>query len=176
MTPQSACDLLRAEHRQIETQIDRLLTTVKHPDGGTVLQVRDAFAEIQNLMTSHAHKEEQVLYPYLRARFGELLAKMDQQHEYIAEVIESMEELTGMVGQGLPERQFRELIRLSMELFNVIQHHIVDEEDQLFRLANLHLSALEQDNLAAKMGELEVEAGPLSAAMGQSSCEKGGRT
>jgi hypothetical protein len=63
-----------------------------------------------------------------------------------------------------------------MELFNVIQHHIVDEEDQLFRLADLHLSALEQDNLAAKMGEVEVEAGLPSAATGQSSCEKGGRT
>jgi len=35
--------LLRAEHRQIETQINRLLATVKHPDGGTVLQVRESF-------------------------------------------------------------------------------------------------------------------------------------
>jgi hypothetical protein len=38
-----------------------------------------------------------------------------------------------------------------MELFDAIQHHIVNEEDQLLRLADLHLSVVEQDCLAAKM-------------------------
>jgi hypothetical protein len=76
---------------------------------------------------------------------------MDKQHEYIAEVTAGMDELTGMAGKGLTERQFLELIRLSMELFDAIQHHIVDEEDQLVRLADLHLSVVEQDCLATKM-------------------------
>jgi hemerythrin-like domain-containing protein len=81
---------------------------------------------------------------------------MDEQHEYIKEVAQGVAELTGRGSGGLDGRQVEELIRLSKELFNVIQHHIVDEENQLLRLADLHLSALEQDNLAATMRDLEV--------------------
>jgi hemerythrin-like domain-containing protein len=151
-----ASDLLRADHRQIEMQIDRLLTIVKHPNQEMVLQVRDVFAEIEKLMVAHFHKEEKVFYPYLRTTLGELLAQMDEQHEYIKEVAQGVAELTGRGSGGLDGREVEELSRLSKELFNVIQHHIVDEENQLLRLADLHLSALEQDNLAATMGDLEV--------------------
>ena len=151
MASLAASDLLRTDHRQIEIALDRLLATVKHPCEGMVLQVRKIFAEIQRLMEPHVRKEENVFYPYLQTAFSELLAEMDKQHEYIAQVTAGMDELTGMAGKGLTERQFLELIRLSMELFDAIQHHIVDEEDQLLRLADLHLSVVEQDCLATKM-------------------------
>jgi hemerythrin-like domain-containing protein len=151
MASVAASDLLRTDHRQIEMALDRLLATVKHPCEGMVLQVGEIFAEIQRLMEPHVRKEENVFYPYLQTAFSELLAEMDKQHEYIAQVTAGMDELTGMAGKGLTERQFLELIRLSMELFDAIQHHIVDEEDQLLRLADLHLSVVEQDCLATKM-------------------------
>jgi iron-sulfur cluster repair protein YtfE (RIC family) len=151
MASLAASDLLRTDHRQIEIALDRLLATVKHPGEGMVLQVREIFAEIQRLMKPHVRKEENVFYPYLKTAFSELLAEMDEQHEYIAEVSAGMDELTGMAGKGLTERQFLELIRLSMELFDAVQHHIVDEEDQLLRLADLHLFVDEQDSLATKM-------------------------
>jgi hemerythrin-like domain-containing protein len=167
-----ASDLLRADHRRIEMELDRLLTTVKHPGDGMVLQVRDISAEIQRLMKPHVHKEENVFYPYLRAAFSELLAEMDEQHEYIAEVTAGVDGLTGMAGKGLSERQFLELIRLSSELFDAIQHHIVYEEDQLLRLADLHLSAVEQDCLAARMESLEVGSRPIGTA-GLGGSEKG---
>jgi hemerythrin-like domain-containing protein len=170
-----ASDLLRADHRRIEMVLDRLLTTVKHPGEGMALQVRDIFAEIQRLMEPHVHKEENVFYPYLRAAFSELLAEMDEQHEYIAEVTAGIDELTGLAGKGLTERQLLELIRLSMELFDAIQHHIVEEEDRLLRLADLHLSVVEQDCLAARMEGLEVGSKPIGTT-GLGGCEKGGAT
>lgn len=170
-----ASDLLRADHRQIEMQLDRLLMTVKHRGEEMVSQVRDILAEIQQLMEPHVHKEETVVYPYLRAAFPELLGKMGEQHQYIAEVTAGVDELTRMGGKDLTERQFLELIRLSMELFDAIQHHIVDEEDQLLRLADLHLSMVEQDSLAARMENLEVGSKPIGAA-GLGGCEKGGAT
>lgn len=151
-----ASDLLRADHRQIEIHIDRLLTAVKHPNQRMVFEVRAAFLEIRKLMASHFQKEEDCFYPYLRGTLGELLTQMEEQHDYIKEVTEGVFELTEGAGDGLDQRQFEELVRLSRELFNVIQHHIVDEENQLFRLADLHLSALEQDRLAATMGGLGV--------------------
>lgn len=72
-----------------------------------------------------------------------------------------MDELTGMDGMSLTERQCEELISLSKELFDVIQHHIVDEEDQLLRLADLHLSVREQDCLVARMENLEAGPGRI---------------
>ena len=161
MASGSALDLLRADHRQIEMWLDRLLMTVKHRCEGIVSEVRDVFAEIQQLMELHVRKEEMVVYPFLRTKFPEVLGEMDKQHHYIAEVTVGMDELTGMDGMGLTERQCEELIRLSKELFDVIQHHIVDEEDQLFRLADLHLSTLEQDCLVARMENLEAGPGPI---------------
>lgn len=158
MASGSASDLLRADHRQIEMRLDRLLMTVKHRGEGVVSEVRDVFAEIRHLMELHVRKEEMVVYPFLRTKFPELLEEMGDQHQYIAEVIAGMDELTGMDAKGLTDRQCEELIRLSKELFDVIQHHIVDEEDQLLRLADLHLSVREQDCLAARMENLE--AGP----------------
>lgn len=158
MASGSASDLLRADHRQIEMRLDRLLMTVKHRGERLVSEVRDVFAEIRQLMEVHVRKEEMVVYPFLRAKFPEVLGEMGEQHQYVAEVIAGMDELTGMDGMSLTERQCEELIRLSKELFDVIQHHIVDEEDQLLRLADLHLSVLEQDCLVARMENLEVGA------------------
>src|SRR5450759_2446883 len=94
MASLAASDLLRTDHRQIEIALDRLLATVKHPCEGMVLQVGKIFAEIQRLMEPHVRKEENVFYPYLRAAFSELLAEMDEQHEYIAEVTDGVDELT----------------------------------------------------------------------------------
>lgn len=136
MATGSASDLLRADHRQIEMRLDRLLISVKHRGEGIVSEVRDVFAEIRQLMELHVRKEEMVVYPFLRTKFPEVLGKMGEQHQYIAEVTAGMDELTGMDGMSLTERQCEELISLSKELFDVIQHHIVDEEDQLLRLAD----------------------------------------
>ena len=42
-------------------------------------------------------------------------------------------------------------MQFALELADVIQHHIVEEEDQLLRLADARLSPAEQATLAAKM-------------------------
>lgn len=161
MASGSASDLLRADHRQIEMRLDRLLMSVKHRGEGIVSEVRDVFAEIRQLMELHVRKEEMVVYPFLRTKFPEVLGEMGEQHQYIAEVTAGMDELTGMDGMSLTERQCEELISLSKELFDVIQHHIVDEEDQLLRLADLHLSVREQDCLVARMENLAAGPGRI---------------
>lgn len=157
----SASDLLRADHRQIEMRLDRLLMSVKRRGEGIVSEVRDVFAEIRQLMELHVRKEEMVVYPFLRTKFPQVMGEMDEQHQYIAEVTAGMDELTGMDGKSLTERQCEELISLSKELFDVIQHHIVDEEDQLLRLADLHLSLREQDCLVTRMENLEAGPGRI---------------
>ncbi|MBZ5512412.1 MAG: hemerythrin domain-containing protein [Acidobacteriia bacterium] len=155
MSVTPASDLLRSEHRLVETQIDQLLHAVKHPAGDIVSDVRRVLSGIQYLSRPHFQKEENVFYPSLRSQLPELLSQLDEQHEYVREVERHLVGLLESI-QGCPdERQRAEIVRFSTELCDVIQHHIVDEEDQLLRLADSTLSREEQVTLAAKMTELE---------------------
>jgi hemerythrin-like domain-containing protein len=168
MSATPASDLLRSEHRLVEVQIDQLLYTVKHPAGDIVSNVRRALSGVQFLSQSHFQKEENILYPALRSQLPELLSLLDEQHEYAREVEGHLTELIESIEGAPDERQLAELIRFSTELYDVIQHHIVDEEDQLLRLADSSLSQEEQTSLAARMKELE----PLTRSTGTAECAK----
>jgi len=156
MSATPASDLLRSEHRLVETELDRLLHVVKHPADGIVSDLRRALAGLQRLLQPHFEKEEGVVYPYVRPQLPELLSQLDEQHEYAREVERHLVELLDAV-QGAPnERQRAELVRFATELYDVIQHHIVDEEDQLLRLADSMLPQEEQTALAVKMKNLDA--------------------
>lgn len=155
MSATPASDLLRSEHRLVETQIDQLLHAVKRPAGDIVSDVRRALSGIQCLSQPHFQKEENVFYPSMRSQLPELLSQLDEQHEYVREVERHLVELIESIEGSPDERQLAELIRFSTELYDVIQHHIVDEEDQLLRLADARLSQEEQTSLTAKMKQLE---------------------
>jgi hemerythrin-like domain-containing protein len=86
----------------------------------------------------------------------ELLSQLDEQHEYAREVERHLVELLDAVPGAPNERQRAELVRFATELYDVIQHHIVDEEDQLLRLADSMLSQEEQTALAVRMKDLET--------------------
>jgi len=156
MSATPASDLLRSEHRPVETELDRLLLAVKHPTDDIVSDLRRALAGIQRLLQPHFEKEEGVVYPYVCAQLPELLSQLDEQHEYAREVERNLVELLDAVPGAPNERQRAELVRFATELYDVIQHHIVDEEDQLLWLADSMLSQDEQAALAVKMKDLEA--------------------
>lgn len=56
-----------------------------------------------------------------------------------------------------PESRWLNELRLfGTELHDLIQHHIVEEEDQLFRLAESRLTAEDQERLAIEMTKLPL--------------------
>jgi hemerythrin-like domain-containing protein len=172
MSATPASDLLRSEHRLVEIQIDQLLHAVKHRTDDIVSDLRRALSGVRCLSQPHFEKEESVLYPYLRSQLPELLSRLDEQHEYAREVERHLVQLLEAI-QGCPdERQRVELLRFSTELCDVIQHHIVDEEDQLLRLADARLSQEEQASLAAKMKQLEPLSRTTGAAVEHASAEE----
>ncbi len=155
LTP--ASDMLRADHRQIEVWIDRLLEVAKHPPPDLINDVRRIFTEIQLLTAPHFNKEESVFYPRFRPILPDLLAQMDKWHAYIREVEDSLRELIATVGDKPSDRELAELVRFSDELFGTVQHYIMDEEDQLLRVADSQLSPEEQDQLAKAMKAVEMQ-------------------
>ena len=152
----AASDQLRGEHRLIEAQIDRLEHAIKHPAGDSIGEARRALRDIQSLSRLHFKKEEEVLYPYLRASWPELLAQLDEEHAHTREVETHLDELLASLHAAPDARQFDELRRFALELVDVIQHHIVAEEDQLLRFADERLSAAEQSALATQMARVSA--------------------
>ena len=65
-----------------------------------------------------------------------------------------------MVGSAeIPDaRWLDELRRSCIELCDRIQHHIVDEEDQFFRLADQHLTPEDEEMLAGAFKKIHSRA------------------
>jgi len=147
----AACDHLRTDHRAIENRLDRLLPALLHLTPERISDVQAIVGELQGLAALHFRKEEEIFYPKVRPLDPELLHLLDQQHEEVREVERHVAELLAEIPQAPDGRWMNELRSFGIELHDRIQHHIVDEEDRLFRLASERLTSEEQDTLAKAM-------------------------
>jgi hemerythrin-like domain-containing protein len=158
MNPTAACDHLRHDHRQMEECLDRLFAAVSHPGPELVAQVRSAISSLQRLQAVHFEKEESLFYPKLRSAFPDLLGKMDLQHQDVRELDHLVSELLSAPPEFPEARWADELRRSCVELHDRIQHHIVDEEDQLFRLADRDLTPADQAMLVSGFERIQSRA------------------
>ena len=146
-----ACDHLRRDHRVIEDHLDILLDALLNLAPARIPTIEAAVREIRRLSAVHFEKEERIFYPKLRPMAADLLAALDLQHE---EVRELERQVAGLLEEPVEDRGARwmnELRSFGIEFHDRIQHHIVDEEDHLFRLAGERLSRAEQESVAAAM-------------------------
>jgi hemerythrin-like domain-containing protein len=139
----------------MEVYLDRLLAALSHITPALVSDICSTMTNLQRLEALHFEKEESLFYPRLRPAFPDLLVQMDLQHQDIREV---EQHVAGMLADApeLPDvRWLDEVRRSGTELYDRIQHHIIDEEDQLFRVAGSHLSPDEQETLARAFEKIQ---------------------
>jgi len=146
-----ACDQLRSDHRHIEQCLDALLAALLDLTTERIAGIQATVREIQNLSALHFAKEEQIFYPKLKPIAAELLASLDVQHEEVRELERHVAGLLAEPPSAPDTRWLNELRALGIEFHDRIQHHIVDEEDHLFRLAGDWLSGEDQEKLARAM-------------------------
>ncbi len=149
--PQPACDHLRNDHRAIEERLDTLLAALRRLTPGRIPEIQAAVRGLQDLAAVHFEKEENIFYPRLRPLASDLLDRLDLQHEEVRELERHLAELLAEPPQAPEARWLNELRSFGIEFHDRIQHHIVDEEDQLLRLAGDRLTAEEQQSLARAM-------------------------
>jgi len=142
----------------MEECLDRLFAAVSHPGPELVAQVRSAISSLQRLQAVHFEKEESLFYPKLRPAFPDLLGKMDLQHKDVRELDHLVSDLLSAPPEFPEARWTDELCRSCVELHDRIQHHIVDEEDQLFRLADRDLTPADQAMLVAGFEKIQSRA------------------
>jgi hemerythrin-like domain-containing protein len=154
----AACDHLRDDHRRMEAYLDRLFAAVSHPGPEMTVDVCSVVESLQHLEALHFEKEESLFYPKLRPVFPDLLTQMDLQHEDVRELDRVVSELLSNPPESPDARWLDELRRSCIELHDRIQHHIVHEEDQLFRLADNELTPEDQAALAHAFKKIRSQA------------------
>jgi len=150
-----ACENLRKDHRAIEERLDILLAALLHVTPELIPEIQATVRELRGLAAIHFEKEETIFYPKLRPLLSDLLERMDLQHEEVRELERHLADLLAEPPQTPGSRWLNELRSFGIEFHDRIQHHIVDEEDQLFRLAEERLTGEEQESLADAMNAVQ---------------------
>jgi hemerythrin-like domain-containing protein len=156
-----ACENLRKDHREIEERLDILLAALQHLTPQLVPEIQATVRSIQDMAAIHFEKEETIFYPKLRPMMSGLLDRMDVQHAEVHELERHLAELLADPPQIPDGRWLNELRSSGIEFHDLIQHHIVDEEDQLFRLAEDRLTREEQETLAGAMNVVQNRITPV---------------
>jgi hemerythrin-like domain-containing protein len=151
-----ACDHLRQDHRTIEERLDALLAALLELSPQRIPEIQATVRDLQRLAAVHFRKEEEIFYPKLRPVAADLLARLDLQHEEVRELEHHLAELLSDPPETPEARWLNELRSFGIEFHDRIQHHIVDEEDQLLRLAADRLSREDQENLAKRMEKIQA--------------------
>jgi len=147
----TACEHLRKDHRAIEARLDVLLAALLHLTPEIIPEIQATVRDLQDLAAVHFEKEETIFYPKLRPLVSDVLDRMDVQHEEVRELERHLAELLAEPPQTPESRWLNELRSFGIEFHDRIQYHIVDEEEQLFRLAEDRLTTEEQESLASTM-------------------------
>jgi hemerythrin-like domain-containing protein len=151
-----ATELLRREHREMELLLQRFEVELGNPQGEGLLALAETFSGIQNHLAKHFRKEEEVFYPALAPELGATgleITNLNDDHTSVREVSSAFQ---GLLDRAPPGRELAisaraELSSLGWELWNLIHHHIAEEEDGLLAFADRVLDCSRQSALAEQM-------------------------
>jgi len=158
-----AIEMLMKDHREAVGLIDDLensdveqLETADEET--TVVQSKeDLFRRLKNALTVHTQLEEQIFYPAL-ANFDETSEIVERSYEEHQEVNELLSDLTG----SSPTAE--EWIELIGELRENLEHHIEEEEGELFPQAEELLGEERLEELGRQMEEIKSGAAATAGA------------
>ena len=153
-----ACEHLRKDHRAIEQRLDILLAALLRLTPEVIPEIQATMRDLQDLAAIHFEKEEKIFYPKLRPVASGLLDRLDLQHEEVRELERHLAQLLAAPPQAPEARWLSELRSIGIEFHDRMQHHIVDEEDQLLRVADDRLTTDEQESLAKAMEAVRARA------------------
>lgn len=165
ITAGRAFENLRTDHRAIEERLDTLLAALLYLTPERVPEIQATVSALQDLAAMHFEKEEGIVYPALRPLIPDLLSRMDEQHEEVRQVEEYVAELLADPPERPAPRWLNELRSFGIELHDLIQHHIVEEEEELFRLGDERLNADEQERLAAAVEAVQCDGADRSVSI-----------
>lgn len=134
-----AVDLLKADHRKVED----LFEQVKANEDGNNAAV---FKKIKTELDAHTHIEETVFYPYLLDKGKKDLKKITR--ECIEEHRQAKMFLSELAGVSGASEKFKAKLKVLME---DIEHHVKEEEDEMFKMVRDQFSNEKLRELGARL-------------------------
>jgi hypothetical protein len=134
----TATERLQVEHRELEERLDALGAAIGS-GAGIAEKLREA-AE-----SAHRHyRREQPFLDCLEGHEPALARKLYNQHQEAIEIAARFDE-------ALADGQTRDMLALARRFHAIAEHNIIEQERDVFPLADRCFSAAEQQELLARM-------------------------
>ena len=133
-------ELLREDHREVESLIAQLEGGADH----------ETFGKIKNALKMHTKIEEEILYPAMED-FDETEELVDESYQEHDEVDKLLVEMSGTESQS---EEFQDLLA---QLKDSIEHHVEEEENELFPNAESLLGAETLEEMGNKAEQMKNE-------------------
>lgn len=132
-------DLLKTDHRTVED----LFARVKANEDG---DNSDVFLKIKQELDAHAHIEESIFYPYCMqngdAELKKIVLEGIEEHKQVKLFLAEMNEESGRQ----PEFKAKMMV-----LIEDVEHHVEEEEDEMFSMVDDQFEDDALELLGAKM-------------------------
>jgi hemerythrin-like domain-containing protein len=142
--PEDAIAMLKEDHRKVRDLFQKYEAAT---DPSTK---RELAEEVCTELETHAQLEEQIFYPAVHEESQEgpeLVQEALQEHQKVQDMIAALREI------GPDNQEFDAKFR---ELMQNVEHHVEEEETEMFPLAEQELSA-DLAEIKAEMQELKKE-------------------
>ncbi len=155
----NAIDLLEQQHREVE----ELFEEFEGASDGAVKTKERLCHEISDALAIHAAIEEKLFYPESKQENTE-----DILRESVEEHLSMKRILADLIESGPSDEQFKAKMKVLQEQ---VEHHVEEEEKELFPKVRKDLSKDELEDLGERMqemaDELEAEGEPSKQVPGQ---------
>ena len=137
--------LLKEDHAKVKRVLEEGDSTTERGEKTRT----ELFTRLKTLLTAHEAMEEEVLYPALKAhpKARELTLEAFEEHHVVDMVLEELE------ATPVSDEQWGAKWTVAKEN---IEHHIEEEEGEMFRDIREIFSTDEREAMAAKMAEIQA--------------------
>jgi len=145
--------LLKADHKKVAGILEKIDATTERG----VKTREELFAQLKSELDLHAHIEETILYPALE--------KADETRDITLEAYEEHRLVKQLLGEleSMDKSEEQWTARFTVLKEN-IEHHVEEEEDDMFKKARKVLTEEEAEDLGARLEAAKGESSKSAAA------------
>lgn len=138
--------VIQADHESVLEIFGKMLKETKKSD-----KRKDLLQKLQELLLPHMHAEENLFYPFLKQEGEDPQPVLEAYQEHLAARLY----LDEVMHSNLDDENWIAKITVLHELIN---HHIEEEEEDLFRMAEEKMDEDQAEEMGEKFEELKKEA------------------
>ncbi len=150
----NAFSLLKADHKKVAGLLEKIDATTERG----VKTREELFTQLKSELDVHAHIEENIFYPELKKadETREITLEAFEEHRLVKQLLNELEKMD----KGDEQWTARFTV-----LKENIEHHVEEEEGEMFKKARKVLSDQKAEELGARLEEAKAQ--PLKSAAGR---------